>query len=132
MTHDQQSYLHDTWQRTMFFMHHPWFTITTCDFHIIFQVNFSKSTFSSQVFQVIFSKSTFPSQLFQVNFTAVMERIHFVLVWFYAWFILQSMVVLWLKYLVLIMKKWILSIKVHFQRTIRLRFDHLQKRSNLA
>ena len=51
---------------------------------------------------------------------------------FYARFFLQSMGVLWLKYLVLVMKKWILSIKVHFGRTIRLRFDHLQKRSNLA
>ena len=51
---------------------------------------------------------------------------------FYAGFLRQSMGVLGLKYLVLIMMKWFLSIKVHFGRTIPLRFDHLQKRSNLA
>ena len=51
---------------------------------------------------------------------------------FYAGFFRQSMGVLWLKYLVLIMKKWFLIIKVHFGGTIPLRFDHLQKRSNLA
>ena len=51
---------------------------------------------------------------------------------FYARFFRQSMGVLLLKYLVLIMKKWILMINAHFGGTIRLRFDHLQKRSILA
>ena len=51
---------------------------------------------------------------------------------FYSGFFRQSMGVLWLKYLLLIMKKWILIKKVHIGGTIPLRFDHLQKRSNLA
>ena len=51
---------------------------------------------------------------------------------FYARFFRQRMGVLLLKYLVLIMKKWVLMINAHFGRSLRLRFDHLQKWSNLA
>ena len=52
--------------------------------------------------------------------------------WIYAWFFLQSMGVLGLKYQVPIMIEWILALNAPIRRLVWVRFDHLQKRSILV